>query len=130
MIIKIDMQSDQPIYEQLCRQIIFGIAAGWIQPGEALPSARRLAADLGINLHTVGKAYALLTEEGYLAADRHKGTVAALKIEGGALFLKELDRLMSLCAAKAICSHMEEDTFIKRCTDCFRQVKGGSSACQ
>lgn len=75
MIIQLDMQSDVPIYTQLINQIIEGIASGNLQPGEALPSVRSLASDIGINLHTVNKAYTLLKQEGFIQIHRQKGVV-------------------------------------------------------
>lgn len=75
MIIKINFESEIPIYEQLKRQIIIGIAKGELKRGEELPSVRQLAGDIGINLHTVNKAYNILKEEGYLIVDRRKGTM-------------------------------------------------------
>lgn len=63
MIVEIDQRSDVPIYEQLHRQFIAAIAGDELSPGDSLPSVRSLAVDLGINLHTVNKAYALLRDE-------------------------------------------------------------------
>lgn len=57
MFIKIEMDSDIPIYTQLANGLVEGIANGSLQPGDSLPSVRSLAADLGINMHTVNKAY-------------------------------------------------------------------------
>lgn len=57
MFIKIEMDSDVPIYTQLTNGLVEGIANGALQPGASLPSVRSLAADLGINMHTVNKAY-------------------------------------------------------------------------
>jgi len=57
MFIQIEFQSDVPIYEQVTRQIIEGIAKGEMKPGDTLPSVRSLAADLGVNMHTVNKSY-------------------------------------------------------------------------
>ena len=78
MIIKIDFQSDEALYMQLRNQIILGIATSVIQEGDALPSVRQLADDIGINMHTVNKAYALLRQEGILTIDRRKGAIIAL----------------------------------------------------
>lgn len=75
MIIQLDMQSDIPIYTQLMNQIIEGIAGGSLQPGESLPSVRSMASDIGVNLHTVNKAYTLLKQEGYIQIHRQKGVV-------------------------------------------------------
>mgnify|MGYP003376838851 CR=1 FL=1 len=66
MILRIDQNSSDPIYVQIRARIIEAIAEGSLQPGDALPSVRKLAADLGINLHTVNKAYAVLRDDGYI----------------------------------------------------------------
>ena len=65
--IRVDKASDEPLYLQICTQIIAAIAREALVPGETLPSVRSLASDLGINLHTVNKAYAVLRDEGYIA---------------------------------------------------------------
>ncbi|MDR1573532.1 MAG: GntR family transcriptional regulator, partial [Clostridiales Family XIII bacterium] len=70
MLIKIDTYAEKPIYEQLRDNIIVGIASGQLTEGEALPSARNLAADLGVNFHTVNKAYDILRGGGYIVMDR------------------------------------------------------------
>lgn len=74
MVIKIDFQSDEALYIQLRNQIILGIATSRIQEGDELPSVRQLAEDVGINMHTVNKAYAVLRQEGFLTIDRRKGS--------------------------------------------------------
>ncbi|MBP2032158.1 GntR family transcriptional regulator [Clostridium algifaecis] len=75
MIIEIDFESEMPIYEQLRRQIIEGIASGSLKLGESLPSVRQMAEDIGINLHTVNKTYNALKTDGYLNIDRRTGAV-------------------------------------------------------
>ena len=74
MIIKINMQSEVPIYLQLRNEIVKGSGRGEFEPGESLPTARQMATDLGINTMTVSKAYQLLKTEGFLETDRRKGT--------------------------------------------------------
>lgn len=65
MIIKINMQSEVPIYLQLRNEIVKGIGRGEFEPGESLPTVRQMATDLGINTMTVSKAYQLLKTEGF-----------------------------------------------------------------
>lgn len=77
MVITIDQTSKDPIYLQLRAQIIEAIATGELSPGDGLPSVRRLASDLGINLHTVNKAYAVLRDEGYLLMRGRSGAFVA-----------------------------------------------------
>ena len=81
MIIKIDFESEEAIYIQLRNQIIMGIATDRIREGDSLPSVRQLAENIGINMHTVNKAYAVLKQEGYIKLDRRRGAVIALDID-------------------------------------------------
>ncbi len=81
MIIKIDFQSDEALYIQLRNQIVLGIATSRIREGDALPSVRQLAEDIGINMHTVNKAYAVLRQEGFVTIDRRRGAVIALDVD-------------------------------------------------
>ncbi|WP_251213083.1 GntR family transcriptional regulator [Adlercreutzia murintestinalis] len=100
MIISIDQSSAEPLYLQLRAQIIKAIAQGELQPGQALPSVRALAADLGINLHTVNKAYAVLRDEGYVLMRGRSGACIADPCE--------TDRAD---AAQAALARMEDDLF-------------------
>ena len=77
MVISVDKLSDTPLYLQLRDSVITGIAAGELRPGDALPSVRSLAEDLGINLHTVNKAYATLRDEGYVIMLGRRGAYVA-----------------------------------------------------
>ena len=78
MIIEIDFNSEEAIYIQLCNQIIKGIATDQLKDGEPLPSIRQLAETIGINMHTVNKAYSVLRQEGFLTIDRRKGAVISI----------------------------------------------------
>ncbi|EOH81044.1 MULTISPECIES: GntR family transcriptional regulator [Enterococcus] len=77
MILEIDPHSEEPIYLQLRKQIIIGIARGDLKPNEQLPTVRQFADELGVNTMTVSKGYQQLREEGYLITDRRKGTLVA-----------------------------------------------------
>lgn len=81
MILKIDFDSEVPIYIQIKNQIIEGIAKGEIDKDEELPSVRALAEDIGINMHTVNKAYNILKDEGYIKIDRRKGAIVSLNLD-------------------------------------------------
>ncbi len=80
MIIEIDFNSDEAIYIQLCNQIILGIATSRFHEGDPLPSVRQLADSIGINMHTVNKAYTVLKQDGFVKVDRRKGAVIAIDI--------------------------------------------------
>ena len=65
---------------QLCNQIIMGIATSKLQEGDPLPSVRQMADTIGINMHTVNKAYAVLKQEGFIQLDRRRGAVVAIDV--------------------------------------------------
>lgn len=77
VVVTVDKLSDTPLYLQLRDSVIAGIAAGELRPGDALPSVRSLAEELGINLHTVNKAYATLRDEGYVIMLGRRGAYVA-----------------------------------------------------
>lgn len=67
MLITIDETSEEPIYLQLVYELKRLIIIDQMTEGYRLPSVRALASDLGINLHTVNKAYNQLVDEGVLS---------------------------------------------------------------
>lgn len=81
MLIEVDFNSDEAIYIQLCNQIILGIAMSDIQEGDSLPSVRQLADTIGVNMHTVNKAYHVLKREGYISLDKRRGAVIAVDVD-------------------------------------------------
>lgn len=78
MFIQIEPNSDVPIYEQVTRQIIEGIARGEMKPGDTLPSVRSLVADLGVNMHTVNKSYHELEAKGIITIRAQIGSNCTL----------------------------------------------------
>ena len=95
MVIKIDFNSDEAIYIQLRNQIIMGIATSQLAVGDSLPSVRQLADYVGINMHTVNKAYSVLRQEGYIKLDRRKGAVIAIDYALMVLMSSSLEKLPS-----------------------------------
>lgn len=77
-LLEIDFNSEETIYMQLRNQIILGIATSRLQDGDTLPSVRQMAECIGINMHTVNKAYAVLRKEGIVSIDRRKGAVICI----------------------------------------------------
>ena len=100
MLIAVDAAAAEPLYLQIRNQIVAGIATGQLEPGQSLPSVRSLASDLGINLHTVNKAYAVLRDEGYVLMRGRSGACVADPCEA--------DRTD---AAQAALARMEDDLF-------------------
>ena len=92
MVIEIDFNSDEALYMQVRNQIIIGIATSRLQEGDVLPSVRQMANQIGINMHTVNKAYSVLRQEGLVTIDRRKGAVVAI----------DADRLQTLAELKIL----------------------------
>lgn len=108
MIIEIDFNSDEAIYIQLRNQIVMGIATSQLMVGDSLPSVRQLADHIGINMHTVNKAYSVLRQEGYIKLDRRKGAVIAIDYD----HVLATSRVMSMLQpilAEAICKDISRD---------------------
>ncbi len=108
MIIEIDFNSDEALYLQLRNQIILGIATAKIQEGDSLPSVRLMAEQIGINMHTVNKAYALLREEGIIQLDRRRG--ATIVIDRNRLqALQDMKSQMKPVLLKGICKNISKE---------------------
>lgn len=105
MIIKIDFQSDEALYMQLRNQIIMGIATSSIQEGDVLPSVRQLAEDIGINMHTVNKAYSVLRQEGFVTIDRRRGAVISLDVDK-LKALEEMKKNLRVVLARGCCKNI------------------------
>ena len=108
MLIEIDFNSDEAIYVQLQNQIIMGIATATIREGDALPSVRQLADRVGINMHTVNKAYSVLKQEGFIQLDRRKGAVVALDIDK-IKAVEEMKQLLRIVLAQGRCKAISRE---------------------
>lgn len=108
MIVEIDFNSDEALYIQLINQIIIGIATDRLREGDSLPSVRQLAEDVGINMHTVNKAYSVLKQEGFLQLDRRRGAVIALDTERMRT-ISEMRRALSVILARGVCKNVSRE---------------------
>lgn len=108
MVLKIDFNSDEAIYIQLRNQIIMGIATEMIREGDTLPSVRQMADCIGINMHTVNKAYSVLRQEGFVKLDRRKGAVVSLDVDK-IQAMNELRQNLNVVLACSICRNITRD---------------------
>ena len=105
MLLQIDFNSEEAIYIQLRNQIIIEIATERIREGDPLPSVRQMADHIGINMHTVNKAYSVLKQEGFVKLDRRKGAVVALDVDKMRV-LEEMRRDLSVVLARGVCKNV------------------------
>ena len=108
MILEIDFNSDEALNIQLRNQIVIGIATSQLSAGDSLPSVRQLADRVGINMHTVNKAYSVLRQESYIKLDRRKGAVVAIDYDQVVATGQIMTMLQSVLA-EAICKDIQRD---------------------
>lgn len=124
MYIEIDFNSDEALYLQLRNQIIIGIATSQFQEGDTLPSVRQLADSIGINMHTVNKAYSVLKQEGFVKVDRRKGAVIAVDIDKMQA-LEELKRDMQVLLAKSSCKRISRSEVHELIDEIYQDYDNG-----
>lgn len=123
MNILINFESEVPIYIQIRNEIIKGIAKGSLENGYSLPSVRSLASDIGINMHTVNKAYTILKGEGYIILDRRHGAsimVSEKTNDDEKKFKEELTISISNCIAKG----MDKSEINSMIEEIYNEIRG------
>ena len=108
MILEDDFNSEEALYIQLRNQIIVGIATNRLKEGESLPSVRQLAESIGINMHTVNKAYTVLKQEGFVKVDRRRGAVIAIDADRIS-DLEQMRESLRVILARASCRNISRE---------------------
>jgi DNA-binding transcriptional regulator YhcF (GntR family) len=114
MILNIDLASEVPIYLQIRDRIVEAIAEGVLVEGSSLPATRTLAADFGINFHTVNKAYDLLRQQGLIRLNRKTGAVVTATV-ADALFHEEWSSRARTLLAEAVAKGLSADEVLQAC---------------
>ena len=108
MILEVDFNSEEALYIQLRNQIIVGIATNRLKEGESPPSVRQLAESIGINMHTVNKAYTVLKQEGFVKVDRRRGAVIAIDADRIS-DLEQMRESLRVILARASCRNISRE---------------------
>jgi DNA-binding transcriptional regulator YhcF (GntR family) len=114
----LDLDSEVPIYQQIRDRIVEAIASRQAREGDPLPSTRQLAADFGINFHTVNKAYDLLRQQGVIRINRKSGAVIRRDAATGppeATFVDDWEERMRVLLAEATVQGMDRQDALRRC---------------
>ncbi len=107
--ITLRLESDLPLTDQVVHGIRSAIAGGAVKPGDELPPVRQLAADLGINLNTVARAYRELEREGLVVTARGRGTRVAARRSAVRISREELrSRVRDLLADAKLAGYGRE----------------------
>jgi GntR family transcriptional regulator len=131
MILVIEADGEVPLYQQLRDRVVEAIAAGELRSGDSLPATRQLAADLGINMHTVNKAYDLLRREGFLRLARRTGAVVIRDAGSGPPASEDVaaqweSRARTLLA-EAVAQGLPQAEIQRRCQEILDGFRTGSS---
>ncbi len=123
MVIEIDFNSEEAIYMQVTNQIIMGIATSRLQEGDALPSVRQLAEMIGINMHTVNKAYSLLRQEGFVTIDRRRGAVISVDVNK-IKALEEMKQNLMVALARGCCKSVTREEVHQLIDEILDEMEG------
>ena len=121
--INMDFNSDEALYIQLCNEIIRGIALEQIHEGDVLPSVRQLAEVIGINMHTVNKAYSILKQEGFIQLDRRRGAVIAIDADKAKAYA-EVKRALRIALAKGSLKNVSREEVHEMVDELFDEYGG------
>ena len=132
MLLSIEPDGPVPIYQQIRDRVVEQIAMGEARRGDPLPSTRQLAADFGVNFHTVNKAYDLLRQEGIIRINRKSGAVIHKDQHLGDpvddAFVRDWrDRLRVLLAEATVQGVHHQDVLV-HCAEIVGAFKAGEDA--
>jgi GntR family transcriptional regulator len=129
MIVTLDLTSEVPIYQQIRDRVVEAIADGDLREGSPLPSTRQLAVDLGINFHTVNKAYDLLRHEGLLRLNRKSGAVVVRDPGSGPPgpgFVGDWEARLRTLLAEAVAQGVRNTEALTHCRSVLTSFEPGS----
>lgn len=89
-------------------RLLWELATSQLAVGDSLPSVRQLADYVGINMHTVNKAYSVLRQEGYIKLDRRKGAVIAIDYDQ-VMASRQIMGMLQSVLAEAICKNVDRE---------------------
>ena len=125
--INMDFNSDEALYIQLCNEIIRGIALEQIHEGDVLPSVRQLAEVIGINMHTVNKAYTVLKQEGIIKLDRRRGAIISLDVDKYQA-IQELRENLNVVLTRALCKNVTREETHQLVDEIFDRYMPGTGS--
>jgi DNA-binding transcriptional regulator YhcF (GntR family) len=121
VLIRIDPTSATPLHRQLASGIRASIVDGRLAGGERLPAARELAASVGVNMHTVLRAYRTLRDEGLIELHRGRGAVVAVRLGGHGALAGAIHDLVDEAKAR----DLPEQALLELIGEAWRWTPGG-----
>jgi GntR family transcriptional regulator len=122
--------SGVPIYRQIMDQVRALIAGGKLASGDTLPSVRQMAAELGINMMTVSKAYSKLEAEGVVSRSRGQGMVVDQTDVSGTVSdrRRDLQPFAEQLVVRGIQLALSDDQILSVVKNTQRDLRGDQSA--
>lgn len=126
--LRIDLASRTPVYEQIVSAIRAELVAGRYRAGDRLPTVRTLAVDLGVHHNTVAQAYRALAAEGWLDLRRHRGAIVLdrdhprLRAERTDTFARPLRELL----ARALADGLSRKSLARELMESARRLEAGA----
>ena len=119
----VTVEPDSPVapFEQIRSQLAGLIDSGALAEGERLPTVRSLAADLGVAVNTVARAYRELEADGLVVTASRAGTVVAPGAQRDEVALR---RAAAAFAERATLSQVPEEEAVAVLRDAFRRLRG------
>ncbi len=122
MLLSIKLNSTQPIYLQIYDSVVSSIAKEVLRAENVLPSSRRLAKDLGINYHTVNKAYQLLEIEGFVRIDKKRVTVLPSTIKTTEEYVLKFNTIVAEIISEGRARKLDNAKLLKLFQDLLEKV--------
>ncbi len=122
MLLSIKLNSTQPIYLQIYDSVVSSIAKEVLRAENVLPSSRRLAKDLGINYHTVNKAYQLLEIEGFVRIDKKRVTVLQSTIKTTEEYVLKFNTIVAEIISEGRARKLDNAKLLKLFQDLLEKV--------
>jgi GntR family transcriptional regulator len=130
VLLSLEVDGAVPLYQQLRDRVVEAIASGELRSGDSLPPTRQLAADLGINMHTVNKAYDLLRQEGLIRLGRRTGAVVSRDAGSGPPPDEEIaqwEQRARTLLAEAVAKGLSPLGTLRRCQTILDDFTAGSA---
>jgi len=96
LLIRIDVESTRPLYEQIADAVRGAIGRAELGAGDRLPASNELAEAVGVNVHTVLRAYAQLRDEGLIELRPRRGGVVRASAPLRASLIDQARRLVEV----------------------------------
>jgi len=130
LLIRVDPQSAEPIFEQIVYQVKGAVARGELAQGAKLPSVRFLAREISVNPNTVVRAYEHLESDGLIV--RRQGAGCFINLSAETLpkdaRAEQLDTLMERTVTEAFhvgAKPREIRAALSRALDALKFTRGG-----